>query len=63
VELYIYSPIRLHGVVIISGEHRDNLLTYLRSIILKYIFAVTSENQLRHYYQLCKRNFIPCTDP
>jgi hypothetical protein len=24
VELYLHSPIRLHGVVLSQGEHRDN---------------------------------------
>jgi hypothetical protein len=24
VELYLHSPIRLHGVVLSEGEHRDN---------------------------------------
>jgi hypothetical protein len=31
VELYLHSPIRLHGVVLSYGEHRDKFTFYLLS--------------------------------
>jgi hypothetical protein len=48
VELYLHSPIRLHGVVLSSGEHRDNFTFLYKRQINTMLFAddqvITTDN-------------------
>jgi hypothetical protein len=49
VELYLHSPMRLHGMVLSSGEHRDNFTFFKLDLVAVY-HGVGSEPTTEYTY-------------